>query len=261
MSKRKIIFSIFILIYFTSYHALAQQNGTHSCYEKIKNYDLSIVFNPDSITDDGFEKYKRPEILGYIGNNFQRFQIHFTSFIKSKTNPYEYRVSGKTKVKDNINSFTGTVTVFDANFDNSSLMNDLGFPKYKASYITSKVLLYEDKSQPNAGYIKGDLSTDIYFDDIGQVHYHSLILVSDSYSNNQFKGQWTSYKNGKSKKCNWGDFRIPESNGLDGGTGEFMPMEKYLDYGWRNYYTIQIGSSDDAKRIAAERIEYDKWWK
>jgi hypothetical protein len=261
MSKRKIIISIFILMCFTSYNALAQQNGTNSCYKKIKNFDLSIVFNPDSITDDGFEKYKRPEILGYIGTNFQRFQIHFTSFIKSQTNPYEYRVSGKTKVKDNINSFTGTVTIFDANFDNSSLMKDLGFPKFKAGYLTSKVLLYEDKSQPNSGYIKGDLSTDIYFDDKGQIHYHSLLLVSDSYSNNQFTGKWTSYKTGKSKKCNWGDFRIPESNGLDGGTGEFMPMEKYLDYGWRNYYNLKIGFNDDAKRIAAERIEYDEWWK
>ena len=255
-----IIVALFLTIVRTN--SFGQDNL--SFLDKMKNYDLSSVFNPDSITDDGNEKYKRPEILGYIDTDFQRFQIHFTSISKSKSNPHEYNVAGKTKVKNNICSFTGTITVVAATYDTSSLMTLIGFPKYKGGFITGQVLINEDKNQPFSGFIKGKLTTEIYFDDKGQIHYSALMLVADSFSNNQFEGNWTSYKSGKTKKCNWGDFRIPDSKGFDGGTGEFMPEEKYLDNGWRNYYDylmINDVNENEPKSIEVKRIEETEWWK
>jgi len=241
----KFIIATLFLTIFVKTNSLGQDSL--SFLYKMKYFDLSSVFNPDSITDDGNEKVKRPEILGFIDTNFQRFQIHFTSFRQSKSNPYEYKVAGKSKVKNNICSFTGTITVVAATYDTSSLMTLIGFPKYKGGNITGQVLIYEDKNQPGSGFIKGELNTEIYFDDKGQIHYSALMLVADGFSNNQFKGNWTSYKSGKTKKCNWGDFRIPDSNKFDGGTGDFMPEKKYLDNGWRDYYDY--------------RIEGKEWWK
>ena len=41
--------------------------------------------------------------------------------------------------------------------------------------------------------------------------------IGDAFFNNQFKGTWESYHNNIKKKCNWGDYRMPDSKGLDGG--------------------------------------------
>ena len=38
------------------------------------------------------------------------------------------------------------------------------------------------------------------------------------------------------EKCNWGDFRIPDSKTLDIGTAQFYPDEKFHRYGWKNYH-------------------------
>lgn len=56
----------------------------------------------------------RLEPLGFIGENFQRFQIHFISAIKNPDNKLQYFIYGKTKVKENICSFQGTITVTES---------------------------------------------------------------------------------------------------------------------------------------------------
>src|SRR5438552_2903490 len=86
-------------------------------YNKVKDYDLSGVFSTDSIIDDANKKYKRPEPLGYIDSIYQRFQIHVMSIAKSKSNPYEYKITGKTKVKENICDFVGRITIINATYD------------------------------------------------------------------------------------------------------------------------------------------------
>ena len=261
VSKKIFISAILFFTAIMCNHSNGQDTSSSNFYNQIKNYDLSSVFNPDSIIDDGNIKYKHRDPLGYIDTNYQRFQIHFTSIVKSKFNPYEYKILGKTKVKDNICSFTGTITVIAADFDTSRLMKEIGFPTYKEGYITGHIQIYEDKNQSFSGFINGQLSTDCYIYNKGKINYNALMLVADGFFNNQFEGEWTSYKTGKTKKCNWGDCRIPDSKYLDGGTGEFYPEEKYIDNGWRNYYNCLTGSMDDKKTKEAERIENIEWWK
>lgn len=228
---------IFIALFtvFLPCQSFGQKTKDVDFYNKLKDYDLSGVFNPDSITDDGNETFKRPDPIGYIGDNYQRFKIHLLSVVKSKSNPYEYKISGKTKVKDNICSFTGTITVIKATYDTSTLMRDIGFPTFEDGLITGHVKISEDKAQPGSGTIEGKLITDIYFDDKNKIHYSALMLIADGFFNNQFEGKWISYKTGKAKKCNWGDFRIPDSRDLDFGTGEFGVNPKYKMNGWENY--------------------------
>ncbi|WP_343321766.1 hypothetical protein [Sphingobacterium multivorum] len=44
---------------------------------------------------------------------------------------------------------------------------------------------------------------------------NTLYYYGDGFSNNSFEGSWTNYKTKMAKKCNWGDFSIPESGDLD----------------------------------------------
>ncbi|MDD1552691.1 hypothetical protein FO615_03730 [Riemerella anatipestifer] len=247
-----------VLLFGNSY---AQDRIKIDFFEQIKNYNLSKVIAADSIISENREekikeKVKRPEILGFIGNNYQRFFIHFTSVIQNPTNPYEYLVSGKTKVRETICTFQGTITIKQAKIYKSS-----DFPNYKQGYADCDVNLYEDKKQPSTGFIKGKLKSHFLIDNKGQFRYDALNFFSDGFSNNQFVGSWTSYKTNITKRCNWGDYRIPESGDLDIGVGEFSVNDKYLKNGWKTYKLAQGGFTETSETKQAKQKEEEQWWR
>jgi len=172
-------------------------------YSEIKNFDLSTILTADSILTDDREgskdKIKRAEILGFIGDNFQRFHIRFISIIQNPANPYEYLAYGKTMVEDNVCSFQGRVTIKE-----SRIYKNEDIPKYKQGTAICEVILYEDRKQLSTGLINGRLTTVFIIDDKGKFRYDALMFVADGFSNNQFRGTWTSYNTNASKKCNWG---------------------------------------------------------
>ncbi|MEL1243917.1 hypothetical protein AAEO56_06550 [Flavobacterium sp. DGU11] len=249
----KVTLNIFLLVFFANL-SLAQEDFL----EKLKGYDLSQVIHPDSISDDTLEKIEAAESLGFMGNDYERFRIHFTSFTKSRINPLVYNVKGKTNFKNNICNFAGTISVVSAEYDDS-LEGIIG-PGQRGLSIVSNVVIYEDKLQNGSGIIKGTLITDAFFDAKGRLSYNALMLMADGFRNNQFTGTWTSYKTGASKKCNWGDYRIPESRGLDVGAGEFSVLEKYRSKGWESYYDSYCCDPDKPETKAARKKELEKWW-
>ncbi len=251
MKPRASVYLLFLLL-------LANALTAQDYLEQMKRYDLSKVIHPDSISDDSRVMTERGDPYGYIGDNYQRFQIHITSFKKSKSNPLVYDVKGKTKVKGNVCGFTGTFEVTAAEYDDS--LQEFMDPGYRGIAIVSEVVLYEDKAQAGSGVIRGSLVTDIIFDGKNKPEYNALMLMADGYENNQFTGTWTSYKTGLSKKCNWGDYRIPESDGLDVGAGEFSVDEKYRANGWESYYDAYCCNPDSPKTKAARKKEAAKWW-
>lgn len=211
----------------------------------IKDHDLSKLWRGDSIRLEGgreFIAFQEP--LGFLGDNYQHFYIHYNSVTKSKDDPYKYIVKGKTKLKDNICSFTGTILVQKAKIEESQ-----DAPGYIQGIVTCDVLFYEDSTHAGSGVIKGELTTNFSIDKKGKLEYDALIYFSDGYCNNQCRATWTSYKTGKSKKCNWGDFRIPDSGDLDLGVGDFIVNEKYSKNGWEDFDR----STGGFKEI--------KWWK
>ena len=213
----------------------AQERPTTDFFVQIKNYDLSVVMAADSICiscDEGIEKMveKGSEILGFICDNYQRLHIHFISIIQNPLDPYEYFAYGKTKVKENISSFQGTMKV-----TKSKLYKESDVPIYKQGYAELKVNLYEDSKQNSTGFFSGKLTANFMIDKKGVLKYDALILGADGFCNNQFVGTWTSYKTKSTKKANWGDSRIPESGDLDDGVAEFYVNDKYVKNGWENY--------------------------
>jgi hypothetical protein len=238
----------------------AQDTTTTNFFDQIKTYDLSTILAIDSILtedrEDGKEKFKRAEILGFIGDDYQRLLIHFVSVIQNPTNPYEYLVFGKTKVKETICSFQGTITIRQSRIYKSG-----DIPTYKQGFAVCDVILYEDKKQPSTGYIKGKLKSEFLIDNKGQFRYDALMFVADGFSNNQFIGSWTSYKTNSSKKCNWGDYRIPECGDLDIGAGEFSVNEKYVKNGWLTYVLEnKMPNGAIVTPTSSNKTERKSWW-
>jgi hypothetical protein len=237
-----------------------QDTTTTNFFDQIKTYDLSTILTADSIIsedgENGKEKFKRAEILGFIGDDYQRLFIHFVSVIQNPTNPYEYLVFGKTKVKETICSFQGTITVRQARVYISA-----DIPTYKQGFAICDIILYEDKKQPSTGFIKGMMKSEFLIDNKGRFRYDATSFLADGYSNNQFDGSWTSYKTNTSKKCNWGDYRIPQCGDLDIGAGEFSVNDKYLKSGWTNY-RIAWGTYPETPEVEqARHKENEQWWK
>jgi hypothetical protein len=233
----------------------AQQGQYINYYSAIKTFDLSKIWydNKLKIIDGDVASIDFPEPLGYIGSNYHRFYIHYTSIVKDESNPYRYNVEGKTRVNNNICFFKGTITIYKAKINPT-----LYYEKYKQGEADCLVELKEDSTQQGSGFIKGKLVSNWFIDKKGAIHYDSIDSEADGFCNNQCEGTWISYKTNQSKKCNWGDFRIPDSNGLDGGAGEFIVSEQYVKNGWQNYHDTNSSDKGTEKRAQAE--EDRKWW-
>ena len=204
-------------------------------------YDLSHLWTTD------FQKFT----YGYIGPDFQRLFVHIESAKKDTVNSRGYRVVGKTRVKENICSFSGTFTLQKA-----VIQKVFEFPHVLQGAVVGTFELHEEKNQKGSGTFQGLFITHWFVDSLGQIAYDSLAAVADGYSNNLFSGSWRSYKTESEKVCNWGDFRVPYSEDLDVGTGEFAPDMKWAKNGWQTYIDGYLRGDPSARKI--EQIQ---WWK
>ena len=94
---------VFIIIgFFLSGFAYGQETNTTDFFNEIAKHDISELLTLKKFRTE-FENdtswIERMEPLGYIGENYQRFYIHFTSVIQNPKNKSEYFVYGKTRVK------------------------------------------------------------------------------------------------------------------------------------------------------------------
>lgn len=229
-------------------------------------YDLSYsVINPDSFvtdemyswwTDDYLESNKewlenaddhwcqRPEPLGYRGDHYQRFYIHYETVTRKDS--LHYYVKGKTRCKDEILPFDGIITIESKLEADTAWLNELHYMKditdvgfIKGSY---NYTVYQQNSQTRKAKLFG-IVTYQYLVHAGKIYYDGTDLVADSYENNQYVGKWIDEATHDTLTCNWGDFRIPNSDGLDIGAGEFSPSDSArVYYGWDDYLEMYDAS-------------------
>lgn len=246
------LFSFFPLIIFS------QEIRTTDFSDQIIQYDVSDLWTLTRFQTE-FEgdtsTIARREPLGFIGENYQRFFIHFISAIQNPNNKLEYFVYGKTKVKENICSFQGIIKV-----TSSYLFVESEIPSISQGFIEGDYEFFEDADQKGTGILKGKFKTDFYIDKESNLKYDALSYVADGYKNNQFYGTWTNYKTGTPKKCNWGDNRIPDTVNFDVGVGEFHPLDKYVEFGWVNFQKAYSYSENKQETLEARNKENDKWW-
>lgn len=235
----------------------------HLTKEDIKNkmakYDFSKLFTQ---TNSSY-------IFGFIGSNFQRIHIHFAKAKKNEKNPNQYLVEGKSKVKNNICDFKGTITITSVREQakDKIIYGILDRDEKVASNIATRGIAVSDlefRENPNQKYVgifKGKLTTNFYIDQNDTIHYDDLNNYSDSYYNNAFVGVWTSYNGKLTKKVHWGEWRIPFSGGLDIGAGEFWPAQKYLNNGWEFFSDRNNVIKKNPDGRGYSRQLESEWWK
>ena len=251
-----------ILLLFSALTA-AGQARPEITLDLIRQKDLSMLWTGplpeiDRLDTTSLPWVDRPEPLGYIGKDFRRYRIHIAAIRRSGTDPLTYVLSGATLAKGNVCDFEGELHI-------DSLVTYLSpgeFDEWGGIYggwrLKGHYTLREDPEQPGAGVFEGTHTLDIAVDRAGNIYYDTLMLVADGYRNNQWQGTWRSYKTGAAKVCNWGDWRIPESGGLDTGAGEFIPADEYLGNGWQSYR--DQFDRDESVRAKALREERPGWW-
>ena len=204
--------------------------------------------------------YGSPFKLGIIGEDFTRLQVYYASV--TKTDATHYAVKGFSKVWDNVQSFDGVIEL-------KSISKIVPEPDENGEYVTDHVDNHEayflecSYSFPQAdGEFNGKSLNEIYFKG-NKALTDDCYEGADGYDNNQHIGTFT-YTNGKETVANWGAWRIPESDDLDQGVGEFVPSEKYRDNGWGTYYNAlfnyEEGELNQLIRVNSIFEECRQWW-
>ena len=232
-----------ILLLFISISVCGQQ--TKKWLENIENPQYSTdELKKDNVKSEylkhDFSTLLTPkqDFLGFIGQDYRRIRIYFTSITKDSSNKEKYIIKGMSIVGSNICDFKGEINIeqvreyklmhygVDNKYENSGFKSQ--------GVLIGKYLFKENPKQKHTGLFEGIISLNWYVDKHGIVHYDRIEWFSDRYRNNQYVGTWTDYKNGSVKICNWGEYRIPFSGDLDIGAGEFSPNEKYINKGWED---------------------------
>ncbi len=189
-------------------------------------YDFSTLIIP------------KQEFLGYIGNNFRRIKIYFTSVCKDTSSPENYKVEGLSIVVNNVSSFIGKINIEQVreyksmHYGLDDIYKNAGFKSQ--GIIIGKYEFKEKNDNKHSGVFSGVMTLNWYLDKFEIIHYDHIECFSDRYRNNQYVGIWKDYNNGSEKVCNWGEYRIPFSGDLDIGAAEFSPSEKYYKMGWED---------------------------
>lgn len=210
-------------------------------------------------------------MVGYISDNYQRFYIHFNKIQKSNESKKIYLVSGKTRVKNNVNNFQGEIKLLHiygmseskkreklngyqsaVEHHDTDLMN-----KYRDNrfIVVVKYIFRENTNQCDSGVLNGTAKSYFYLKK-NKIFYDDSEMDSDGYANNLFAGTWKSYKSDLVKTCNFGNYRIPNAEDLDTGVGEFIPNKKYIKNGW-DTYSAEVWQHD----LRGNETDTNLWWK
>ena len=186
----------------------------------IQQFDFSEIWNDENYLT-----------IGFIGNDFQRLDIKYISIKKDSENPELYHIKGKSKVKNNICDFQGTIKLVK----HYQQTENTDYAYKNEGYILANYDFFEDKNQKHSGHFKGVLKTFYAINQNGKLIYPDDGDEPDSNYNNGFVGIWTDYKTKKSKPANWGSDFVPLSGDLNVATavGDFIPNEKYHKNGWK----------------------------
>ncbi len=161
--------------------AFGQESKSTDFLSEIQKFDVSDLWTLDQFyteIEGEASLIERQEPLGFIGKNYQRFYIHFISVIQNPNKRLEYFVYGKTRVKSDVCSFQGLITIKECK---TCIGGD--FPPLKQGFVTGSYKFFEDSDQKGAGVLKGVFKTGFYIDTKGDIHYDALNFVADGFKN------------------------------------------------------------------------------
>lgn len=192
---------------------------------------------------------RRVGLIGYMGADYQKMEMTFQRV--KKESDTTYLISGFSRVSGNTQPFSGSLHVLDVRELNEYEYGPDDFMKGqigKQGICIARYSFGEEVQRGDAGVFSGISLFRWYTDQSGGLHYDDINEDSDNYSNNLFAGSWQSGSGGKTAKCAWGHYRIPDCGDLDIGAAEFAVNPRYAANGWENpearrwygYYSAEI---------------------
>ena len=174
----------------------------------------------------------RTKFLGYIGADYHRLYINFSS-VKKASNT-KYIVSGEYKITGDTRPFDGEIQINKIKkYVNLNYGVD-DFMKGKINAQGIALATYLIKGETEKFQAKGYMLTRWYIDNDAKLLYDDISEDEDMYENDLFCGECKVGK-AQTMPCAWGHYRIPNSGDLDVGAGEFSPSPKYLNNGWSDF--------------------------
>ncbi|CAM3742279.1 hypothetical protein MUGA111182_06485 [Mucilaginibacter galii] len=241
-------------------NAIAQPAGTTNFYSNIKGYNLASLWHADKLRLISLKRTDPfPEPYGILGKNNQRFYIHYTTVTKDATNPYLYKVEGKTRTGNQVRTFTGTITVKQAGIfkPGNNPYAPEPYKGYRRGKLVGQVVLTEANTSVSST-ITGELTTDFCINSQNQLLYDTLDFGMDGYANNSFTGLYKANGSKATQKLHYGDYDITGSEFSDEG-GIAVPSQ-YEKYGWKSFVDAIPSDLRPASKAAIAE-EKRQWWK
>ncbi|UOQ71235.1 hypothetical protein [Hymenobacter cellulosilyticus] len=203
----------------------------------LAQYDLGELWNPEDKTTFG-------PMNGFFGADHYRVEVLLLSSRKDTLQPEVYYVTGKSRFKGRITSFTGSITlqnVHDLGVDLGKYLEDNGAAKgYTA---TGTYVFNEDPASKGAGTFTGTMAVDFSMDPNrpdGLQLFSFGIPATDASSTRGtallFDGKWRSYQTSREKPALWAFNILPIAGKVltDFNIGERGPEvnPKYAKLGW-----------------------------
>lgn len=201
--------------------------------EEYRSYNFSTLLSP------------RGNFLGFIGSEYRRIHIYYTSVDRDPADPSLYHLRGITVVGEYRREFEGELR-FDGMYEYKSMHFGLD-DVYKDKGIRSQGVALgayefrEPRGESHTGVFRGVMAFKWLVNRHEVVRMDNLRLNADSFANNQYVGTWQGYGEAEDLVCNWGEWRIPHSGDLDIGVGYFSINPKYYDMGWEDFRLDEYG--------------------
>ena len=228
----KLSFYLFVLLYTTTY----AQPCTFEDVVKETTYDIPYKKYTATLDMEKVLNAEKSNFLGFIGTNYKRLRITFTSIKKSEENKDVYEVEGfSTVMNKNKRTFKGTFSLLshykftEPTFEEPLKNGDI------EGFSTFSYQLTEDEKLSATGVFKGEMLVLWSKEANKKPIYSNIFFYTDGERNYQFFGTWTSYKTKKASIASWGEYRIPCSGDFDEGVGDFIPKPQYWQYGWEEF--------------------------
>ena len=228
----KLSFVLFVLVC----SAMYAQPCTFEDVVKETTYDIPYKKYTATLDMEKVLNAEKSNFLGFIGTNYKRLRITFTSIKKSEENKDVYEVEGfSTVMNKNKRTFKGTFSL-RSHYKFAEQTVDVPLPKKGeiVGYSTFSYELAEDENLTATGVFKGKMIV-MWLKKVNAAPVYYIPFHDDGERNYQFFGTWTSYKTKKASIASWGEYRIPCSGDFDLGDGDFGPNPKYWQYGWEEF--------------------------
>jgi hypothetical protein len=210
----------------------------------LAEFDLTpTIFNKDQL-DQYFNRHD-----GFFGKSNYRIEVYWSQVVKDSLQPNLYHLTGKTKFKENINSYKGTITIDsiykfkDPNiaeryYEEGALMNDNLYE------FIGKIELNEDSAQYGSGSFKGKIAIDFAKKDKTETFlWFYTPETKTKGSGFKAEGTWTSYTSKSQKQFVFAKDLFVFANSIladfSYGEREVEINPKYRHLGWQNFWDMK----------------------